>query len=132
MAIESNMSPTIEVEEQVGASENNKVTEKCLIFEKLLKENDSQELVKKINKATHEVKKVTHQSREQGCQGGLREPHAGDLQPQEQGLGQGSQEGAGTWPWPSSRPCPREGTKSTSTTRASQQQSSAIYIGAGS
>ena len=60
----------------------NKVTEKCFIFEKLIKENDSQELVKRINKATHEVKKVTHQSREQGCQG-LREPHAGDLQPHE-------------------------------------------------
>ena len=59
MATESNMSPTTEVEEQVGASEKNKVTEKCLIFEKLIKENDSQELVKRIPEATHEVKKVT-------------------------------------------------------------------------
>ena len=87
------LSPTIEEEEHVGASEKNKVTEKCLIFEKLIKENDSQELVKRINKATHEVKKVTRQGREQGCQGGLKEPHAGDLQPHEQGLGQVSQEG---------------------------------------
>ena len=43
---------------QVDASEKNKVTEKCLIFEKLIKENDSHELVKRINKATHEVKRL--------------------------------------------------------------------------
>ena len=54
MAIESNTSPTIEVEEQVGASERKKkVTEKCLIFENLIKKHVSQDLVERTNKATH-------------------------------------------------------------------------------
>ena len=34
MATESNMNSTTELEEQVGASGKNKVTKKCLIFEK--------------------------------------------------------------------------------------------------
>ena len=64
MATESNMNPTTKVEEQVGASGKNKVTKKCLIFEKLIIENISQEPVQRITKATHEVKNATLQGRE--------------------------------------------------------------------
>ena len=158
LATESIMNSTPELEEQVGASGKNKVTKKCLIFEKLIKENISQEPLKRINKATLEVKNAT--LREQDCQGGPREPQAGDLQPHEQGLGQDPDdqeqllhEGKGSiqtevpetqhqraghvpeeenraappppstatcaWTRPSSRPCPREGTMSSSAKRAS-------------
>ena len=44
MVIESNVSPTMEVKEQEGVSEENKVLKKCLIFEKIIKESDYQEI----------------------------------------------------------------------------------------
>ena len=57
MATESNTNSTTKVEEQAGASGKSKVTKKCLIFEKLIKENISQEPVQRVTKATNEVKK---------------------------------------------------------------------------
>ena len=52
MVIESNMSPTMEVKEQEDVSEENKVIKKCLIFEKIIKESDSQEIGKRNDEAT--------------------------------------------------------------------------------
>ena len=72
MVIESNMSPTMEVKEQEDVSEENKVIKKCLIFEKIIKESDSQERVKRNDEATpakkrnprSEVNKVLRQGRD--------------------------------------------------------------------
>ena len=57
MVTKSNTNSTTKLEEQAGASGKSKVTKKCLIFEKLIKENISQETVQRVTKATNEVKK---------------------------------------------------------------------------
>ena len=57
MATESNTNSTTKLEEQAGVSGKSKVTKKCLIFEKLIKENISQAPVQRVTKTTNEVKK---------------------------------------------------------------------------
>ena len=54
MDTESNMKSTTELKEQVGASGEKNTNKIFLIFEKLIKENTSQEPVQMITKATHE------------------------------------------------------------------------------